>query len=202
MTPSTLHERLARLPADARAKLAAAVGLGAPASAPATLVAYYVSASGTDVPVEELRRFLGSALPSHLVPALFHRIAQVPRTLHGKVDTQALPDPVVEAPADTPHAGNAPSDIEEQLLTIWKSVLGIKRISRHDSFFELGGDSLLAIRLLGQIRDRWNIDLSMADLFDAPTVAGAAAQIEAVLWARSTGNTGSTAKGTQVVEEF
>jgi acyl carrier protein len=89
----------------------------------------------------------------------------------------------------------AASEVEEQLLAIWKSVLGVKRIDRRDSFFELGGDSLLAIRLLGQIRDRWNIDLSMAALFDAPTVAGAAAQIDAVLWARNSGRRGGASGG-------
>jgi acyl carrier protein len=95
---------------------------------------------------------------------------------------------------------SAPNAIETELLTIWTSVLGIKRIARGDSFFELGGDSLLAIRLLGQIRDRWSIDLSMAELFDSPTVAGAAAQIESVLWARTSGGSG-TGEGGEDREE-
>ncbi len=189
MTHMTLHERLASLPPAARQRLATQLGVrtAAPASGSATLVAYYVARDGADIPTDELRQFLGSSLPAHLVPNLFHRIEQVPRTVHGKVDTSALPDPVATPALRAQESGSTPSEVEEQLLTIWKLVLGVKRLDRRDSFFELGGDSLLAIRLLGQIRDRWSIDLSMADLFDAPTVAGAAAQIESVLWARSSG---------------
>jgi acyl carrier protein len=196
MTLMTLSERVAQLPAAARQRLL--IQLGVQRTAPSgstgstTLVGYYVSHSGADIPADELRQFLGSSLPAHLVPQLYHRIAQVPRTVHGKVDTSALPDPIATTAPRAQETSAAPNEVEEQLLAIWKLVLGVKRLDRRDSFFELGGDSLLAIRLLGQIRDRWNIDLSMADLFGAPTVAGAAAQIESVLWARSSGRSRTT----------
>jgi acyl carrier protein len=197
MTPMTLRERIATLPAAARQRFAIQLGVQrvSPETGSAVLAAYYVSRSGHEVPTDELRRFLAASLPAHLVPHLYHRIEAVPRTIHGKVDTSALPDPVPTPAARIEESGVAASEVEEQLLAIWKSVLGVKRIDRRDSFFELGGDSLLAIRLLGQIRDRWNIDLSMAALFDAPTVAGAAAQIDAVLWARNSGRRGGASGG-------
>lgn len=197
MTPMSLRERVEQLPAAARQRLLIQMGVQsvAPAGGSATLVAYYVSRSGHEIPTDELRQLLGASLPAHLVPNLYHRIAQVPRTVHGKVDTSALPDPVTAPATRAEESSAATSEVEDQLLAIWKSVLGVKRLDRRDSFFELGGDSLLAIRLLGQIRDRWNIDLSMAALFDAPTVAGAAAQIDAVLWARNSGRSRDAAGG-------
>ncbi len=206
MTSTTIHQRVARLATAARQRLATQLGVQhlAPAATvggSATLVAYYVSRSGRDIPTDDLRQFLGSSLPAHLVPHLFCRIDQVPRTVHGKVDSAALPDPVAASPARVQESSATLSDVEEQLLTIWKMVLGVTRLDRRDSFFELGGDSLLAIRLLGQIRDRWSIELSMADLFDAPTIAGAAAQIESVLWARNSDLTRNAERGEEQVEE-
>jgi len=203
MTTMTLHERIASLTPAARRRLAARLGIsegGArdasrPSGAPATLVAYYVSTSGREIAADALREFLGASLPPHLIPSRFCRIGSVPRTLHGKVDLAALPSPSLSATPVAPVTDAAPTAIEAELLAIWTSVLGIKRIARSDSFFELGGDSLLAIRLLGQIRDRWNIDLSMAELFDSPTVAGAATQIESVLWARNSGGSGTVEGG-------
>jgi acyl carrier protein len=193
----TLRERIAQLPAAARQRLMIQLGVQsvAPTGGSAALVAYYVTRSGHEIPTDALREFLGASLPAHLVPHLYHRIDQVPRTVHGKVDTSALPDPVTAPAARTEESSAALSEVEEQLLAIWKSVLGVKRLDRRDSFFELGGDSLLAIRLLGHVRDRWNIDLSMAALFDAPTVAGAAAQIDAVLWARNSGRNRDAVSG-------
>ncbi len=137
------------------------------------------------MPTEELRQFLSKTLPGFLVPSLFCHIESVPRTVHGKVDTSALPDPLPKVSLPSEHNKHAASDIELELLDIWKEVLGVDRLDVQDSFFELGGDSLLGIRLLGRIRERWNIDLSMTSLFDHPTVAGAAAQIENILWARN-----------------
>jgi acyl carrier protein len=197
MTAATLRERIATLPAAARQRLAMQLGVRrvSPEPGSAVLAAFYVSRSGHEIPTDELRRFIAASLPAHLVPHLYHRIEQVPRTVHGKVDTSALPDPVTAPATRTEESGVANSEVEEQMLAIWKSVLGVKRLDRRDSFFELGGDSLLAIRLLGLIRDRWNIDLSMAALFDAPTVAGAAAQIDAVLWARNSGRSRDAAAG-------
>ena len=213
MTPISLRDRVARLSAEARQQLAAKLGAGASPQAPqrafvatdgpTTLVAYYVSRADRELSADQLRQYLGKSLPAHMVPSLFRRIERVPRTLHGKVDTGALPDPVSATPAVSQVTEAATSEIEDQLLMIWKAVLGIKRLGPMDSFFELGGDSLLAIRLLGQIRDRWSIDLSMADLFDQPTVAGAATQIESILWVRNSGHTRNAKGGEeQEVVEF
>lgn len=199
MISVTLYEHVAQLTPEARHRLAARLGVttaGTPplhsASASATerttLIAYYVTTTGRPIPAEACREFLGKTLPSYLIPSLFCHIESVPRTLHGKVDTAALPNPAITVPLLSYAREAAPREIEVELLSVWQSVLGVDRLGVEDSFFDLGGDSLLGIRLLGQIRDRWNIDLSMTSLFDHPTVAGAAAQIEAILWARNSGH--------------
>jgi acyl carrier protein len=197
MTPLSLAQRVAQLSSRARHELAALVAAGAgDRVAPAdteggatSLVAYYVSASGSDIAADILRQFLAQSLPLHMVPTQFVRIDQVPRTLHGKVDARALPD-LVQAPtpaAPSEHAAEPMSATETQLRELWQTVLGTPRVGRNESFFDLGGDSLLAIRLLGRIRERWSVEFSMTELFDAPTVAGAAAHIDAVVWARGAG---------------
>jgi acyl carrier protein len=213
MTLMTLYERVAQLSNEARQQLAtnldASVNARASQSSSAatqhstTLVAYYVSTSGQELRASDLRQFLDTSLPAHLVPSLFRRIDRIPRTLHGKIDAKALPDPRSASSVVSQTSDAASTAIEDELLTLWKAALGIKRLGRTDSFFELGGDSLLAIRLLGQIRERWSIELSMTDLFNAPTVAGAATQVESVLWARDSGRNRNAAGGAeQEVVEF
>jgi acyl carrier protein len=206
-----LLQRVAQLTPDARQRLAAklratishatdrarASTRGAERT---TLVAYYVSTTGRPLPPENLRQFLSTTLPDYLIPALFYHIDSVPRTNHGKVDTAALPDPLPAASSLRNGDDETASAIENELLAIWRTVLGVERLGLRDSFFELGGDSLLGIRLLGMIREKWDIDLSMAALFDHPTVAGAAAQVENILWARGSAQ-GRTLEGTDGQEE-
>jgi acyl carrier protein len=193
MTTDPLRARVEQLTDAARITLAQRLGLfatNAVASADprdtGTLVAYYVSTSGADLSVDALRAHAKQSLPPHAVPSIFRRIDTIPRTRHGKVDAAALPDPFDIAPAAPPIRADTLLEHEAELLAIWSRVLGTARVGRDDSFFELGGDSLLAIRLLGQIRDRWQMDLTLADIFDRPTVAGIAALIGTVQWARET----------------
>jgi acyl carrier protein len=78
----------------------------------------------------------------------------------------------------------APSnDVERFVAEVWQALLGIHRIGRHDNFFELGGDSLLAIRAASRLRDTYRVEISVHALFEAPTVAGLAAEISQALTA-------------------
>ncbi|MCP4656497.1 MAG: amino acid adenylation domain-containing protein, partial [bacterium] len=127
----------------------------------------------------ELREFLHQRLPSYMVPAVFAFLDALPRLPSGKVDRAALkrrtlPEGLVSEEQFVP-----PRDPTEELLAaIWEDVLGLGgRIGVHENFFTLGGHSLLATRVVSQIRTALGVELSLRRLFEAPTVAGLAAQL-------------------------
>jgi len=137
------------------------------------LVAYVVAGDGEAEP-GELRDFLKKTLPEYMVPALFVRLDALPLNANGKVDRRALPAPGGERPA--PEASFvAPRDaVEEVLAGIWSEALGLDRVGVEDDFFELGGHSLLATQLISRIRKAFRVELPLAALFEATTVAAMA----------------------------
>jgi surfactin synthase thioesterase subunit/acyl carrier protein len=104
-----------------------------------------------------------------MIPSVLVVLDKMPLTTSGKVDRKALPAP--EAPrAESTYA--APQTVmEERLAAIWAEILRVERVGMHDNFFELGGDSLLAARLVGQMRERLKLELSLQSFFSGPTVA-------------------------------
>jgi amino acid adenylation domain-containing protein len=142
------------------------------------LVAYVVPTAEGDIDVPALRRALRATLPDYMVPAAFVPLASLPLTPNGKIDRAALPAPRwmgMEAGGrrTAPHSAT-----ERALASLWSDVLGVESVGVHDSFFDLGGDSLLSIRLVEGIRARLGVDLGVSDLFRAPTPAGLAGVIE------------------------
>ncbi|MBV8202140.1 MAG: AMP-binding protein, partial [Acidobacteria bacterium] len=129
----------------------------------------------------ELRHFLAASLPSFMVPSEFVDWPALPLTPNGKVDRRALAAAAAGVDtADRRTAGSAPRTPVEQLLAgMWSELLGRERIAVEDSFFELGGHSLLAMRLLARVRDTLGVELPLRRLFEAPTLAGMAAAVEA-----------------------
>ncbi|MGW3960832.1 amino acid adenylation domain-containing protein [Amycolatopsis sp. NPDC005003] len=133
------------------------------------LAAYLVPVAGSAPTHAELHEFLAAALPGHMVPATFTALDRMPLSPAGKVDRDALPDPDRTVPAGTAHL--APRTQNERLLTeIWTRVLGIDRVGVHDEFFELGGDSILAIHIAGQARQA-GLHLTVRQLFEHRTIA-------------------------------
>ncbi|HEV2150586.1 MAG TPA: amino acid adenylation domain-containing protein [Longimicrobiaceae bacterium] len=127
------------------------------------------SAAGERVTVGELRDHLGAHLPAHMVPSAFVVLESLPLTANGKTDRRALPAPAEDRLR--PGAYEAPrSEAEATLARIWGEVLRMERVGIHDSFFELGGDSILAIQVVSRAR-RAGLHLRPRDLFQAPTVA-------------------------------
>ncbi|KAA1249600.1 non-ribosomal peptide synthetase, partial [Mycobacterium simiae] len=120
-----------------------------------------------DVEVSGLRARLASALPGYLVPAAVVRLARLPLTVNGKLDTAALPAPEY-GQADRYQAPSSP--VEEVLAGIYAQVLGLDRVGVDASFFELGGDSLLAMRAIAAVNAALDTDLAVRTLFDAPSV--------------------------------
>jgi hypothetical protein len=135
------------------------------------LVAWWV-ASGGEAPADaDLLAWLRGRLPEALVPSFFVRIAEMPRTPHGKVDRRRLPEP--PAAASSPRQGyEAPrTPTEETLAGLWAELLGRERVGVHDNFFELGGHSLLATQVVSRARLAFQIEnLPLRSLFQHPTV--------------------------------
>ncbi|HEY0735279.1 MAG TPA: amino acid adenylation domain-containing protein, partial [Herpetosiphonaceae bacterium] len=133
---------------------------------------------------EGLRSFLAQRLPDYMVPSAFVLLDALPLTPNGKIDRKALPAPD-SAILEQEHAFVAPrTSTEELLASIWAEVLGVTRISTRANFFELGGHSLLATRVIAQVRSAFQVELPLTSLFESPTVADMARQIEAALHAR------------------
>jgi amino acid adenylation domain-containing protein len=140
------------------------------------LVAYVVPRGPVDELPETLRRYAAEHLPAYLVPAVCVPLALLPLSPSGKVDRAALPAPnwqggAAYEPPRTP--------IEEVLAGIWQAVLGGGRVGSGDDFFALGGHSLLATQVASRIREAFEVELPLRALFEAPTLAGLAREIEA-----------------------
>lgn len=151
----------------------------------AVLVLYYQQQPGCSVEVPFLRKFLSDTLPVYMVPTYLVQVDTIPYTPSGKVDLKAFPNPVAEADGadDSDRYATA---TELQLASIWKEFFG-PGFSRDADFFELGGDSLLAVRLFLQIRKQFKIDLPLSTLTRASSLSGLAACIDGVAEADCSG---------------
>jgi nonribosomal peptide synthetase DhbF len=138
------------------------------------LVAYVAAASGARLDGQALRTAAAVVLPEYMVPSAVVVLAELPLTANGKLDRRVLPAPDYAASAAAEYV--APRTLQEEILAqLFADVLGIDRVGADDSFFDLGGDSLLGTRLISRVRAELTAELSLAELFDAPTVAGLAA---------------------------
>jgi acyl carrier protein len=127
-------------------------------------------------PVDQaaLRRYLEGVLPGYMIPAGFIEQPRLALNANGKIDRKALP-----APQPVAIQGVAPrSELEQQLADIWQELLALPQVGVFNSFFELGGHSLLAMRLMTQVESRFGVKLELRSLFQNPTIAALAEQIE------------------------
>ncbi|TBW56167.1 amino acid adenylation domain-containing protein [Marinobacter halodurans] len=134
------------------------------------LVAYLVADDGLPLATESLRGRLAAELPAVMVPSHLIVLDRLPLNANGKLDRRALPEPALdERPFEAPSG-----DIETGIAALWKDLLQVERVGRHDHFFELGGHSLLATRLLSRIRETLGVTVPLAEAFEATTVAAMA----------------------------
>jgi amino acid adenylation domain-containing protein/non-ribosomal peptide synthase protein (TIGR01720 family) len=145
------------------------------------LVAYVVTEDGAEAPASELRMFLKEQLPEYMIPAGFVVLDELPLTASGKVDRRALPAPEAMMPDPGDDFVAARTPIEDLVIGIWTDVIGIKQISLEDNFFDLGGHSLLATHVIWRVREAFGVELPVKILFESPTVAAFAGEIQAAL---------------------
>jgi acyl carrier protein len=149
------------------------------------LVAYVIPIvnSVSEISVDELRKYLSTRLPDYMVPAVFVSIASLPVTLNGKVDRAALPVPDGSNILLDELVVNAEprSLIEQQLVASIAELLGLQEVGLHDNFFLIGGHSLFGAQLIARIQDTFGLDLPLRSVFDSPTVAQLAQQIETLM---------------------
>lgn len=148
------------------------------------LAAYVVVARESQVTAEDLREFLRPQLPAYMVPSVFVRLESLPLTSNGKIDRNALPAPDAANTLWEQAFTGPRTPLEERLGVMLSSLLGINEVSVNDNFFLLGGHSLLGTQLIGQIRGAFGVDLALRSLFDAPTIAELASEIERLLRAK------------------
>jgi acyl-CoA synthetase (AMP-forming)/AMP-acid ligase II len=134
------------------------------------LVAYWIPRKNTTAGIADLRRSLEQKLPGYMVPQAFVELTEFPLTPNGKVDRKRLPEPSEERPDLGKQAIAPRTPIEIELASAWKTVLKLDQVGITDNFFDLGGHSLAAMRVLGILRNRFNIQSSIASFFENPTI--------------------------------
>lgn len=140
------------------------------------LAAYVVQRLEAEVQPAELREFLASQLPSHMVPGPFVFLGSLPRTPNGKIDRSRLPGPdlvLEQRPMVAPR-----NPVEEKLATIWREALRVEAVGVFDNFFDLGGHSLTAVVVTGKIRRTLAPAFPLRTVLDHPTIAEVAEEIE------------------------
>ena len=141
------------------------------------LAAYIVCRSHPAPTVTDIHDYLRMKLPYHMIPSAFVFMESLPLT-NGKVDRKALPEPNDKRPdLSTPFASPV-SEIEKTLVRIWQEVLDVRPIGVYDRFFDLGGHSLSASRVVSRVIERFQLDIPLQSLFESPTIADLAAVIE------------------------
>ncbi|WP_079131676.1 non-ribosomal peptide synthetase [Streptomyces nanshensis] len=141
------------------------------------LVGYVVPSADTPPPAADvLLSRLAATLPGHMVPGALVTLDALPLSPNGKLDRKALPAPERTGGGDG--GGRPPGTFREETLTrLFAEVLGLEQVGADDGFFDLGGTSLLAIRLMARVREETGAQLSVASLFERPTPAALAARL-------------------------
>ena len=142
------------------------------------LVAHLVSREGSPPAADDLRAYLRERLPDFMIPLHYLALDEFPHTPNQKIDRKALPAPQYDAHASDTTSAGARTPTEKTLARIWSEILGVSRIRVHDDFFELGGQSLIAIRLISRVREALDVDVPLKSLFATPTIAGLAATLD------------------------
>ena len=142
------------------------------------LCAYIVPQPGgaaVDLEAASIREFLSRQLPDYMIPSYFVHLEEIPLTSNGKIDRRRLPQPEVRIEKDHKPPRNK---TEETLADAWQGILGLESVGIGDNFFDVGGDSIKAIRLISRINERLNSNLKIVDLYTNRTIGELAGLID------------------------
>jgi len=139
------------------------------------LAAYFTAEK--EVTPRECYTYLEKILPDFMIPAFFIQLKQLPLTTTGKIDRKSLPEPGADNLSKTQYEALG-NEIEKRLAVIWQEVLNVDKIGRNDNFFQLGGNSLLGIRVANKIQEWLGEIVHVTVLFNAPTLKELAVQLE------------------------
>ncbi len=130
------------------------------------------------LPVAELRKVLKQQLPEYMIPSAFVELVALPLTPNGKVDRRALVAPDQSHRALNKEYVAPRTQTEETVVAICSEILGLERVGVHDNFFELGGHSLMAMQVVSRVREAFEVEVMLSELFENPTVAQLAEAID------------------------
>ncbi|HEY2389798.1 MAG TPA: amino acid adenylation domain-containing protein, partial [Candidatus Angelobacter sp.] len=142
------------------------------------LVAYIVPSGETVPQIAELRRFMQQELPMFMTPSIFVELPSLPTTTNGKVDRRALPMPGTDRPQVEAVYVEPQTMTERAIASIWQKVLQIEKTGIYDDFFQLGGQSILAIQIIQRINQTFQVNIPMRAMFEEPTIIGLALLVE------------------------
>ncbi|WP_292760022.1 non-ribosomal peptide synthetase [Nostoc sp. NOS(2021)] len=132
------------------------------------LVAYVVPQKEVTPTTDELRQFLSDKLPGYMVPNVFVMLESLPLTPNGKVDRRALPAPDLQQELSDYVMPN--TEAERIIAGVWQKALAIEKVGIYNNFFELGGNSLLLVKINQQLQEELGLELSIVDMFNYPTI--------------------------------
>ncbi|MDR0269648.1 non-ribosomal peptide synthetase, partial [Paenibacillus sp.] len=144
----------------------------------------------TDLPSiwERLSDYLGHSLPEYMIPSVFIPLKELPLTANGKIDRNALPA-IETGKGQSIKTYSVPRTSTERLLAqIWGGILDVERVYLTDNFFECGGDSLLATKLIALVRNDFQVELSLGNIFEGPTVKEIAERIQELVNEKESGD--------------
>jgi acyl-CoA synthetase (AMP-forming)/AMP-acid ligase II/acyl carrier protein len=139
------------------------------------VIAYVVPFETPPPSIHGLRTNVGKWLPAYMIPSDFIFVESLPRTPNGKIDRRALPEPGKARPALDVAFVAPQTEIDAELAELWEEILDVRPIGLDDNFFDLGGDSLVAMRLISHVTRRFHVEIPLQFLFRSPTVAAMAA---------------------------
>ncbi|MCP4349674.1 MAG: amino acid adenylation domain-containing protein [Desulfobacterales bacterium] len=128
--------------------------------------------------VEELRNHLRTTLPDYMIPSYFIQLDKLPLTTGGKVDRRRLPEPETGRPQMETAYVKPETDIEQSIAGVWQELLKLEKVGIHDNFFDMGGHSLLIIRVQNKLQQIFSRDIPAVDLFRYPTISALARYLE------------------------
>ncbi len=142
------------------------------------IVAYVVMKDEQKLDINNFRTLLANVLPDYMIPSAFVQLEKIPLTPNGKVDKYALPVPEISSMDLGVEYVEPRNEIEEGLVEIVKELLNIDKVGVLDNFFALGGHSLLATQFISRVREKFDVEIPLRQLFETPTVEGIAIAVK------------------------